>query len=78
MSPDVKLETHAKCGGIAVSVPSGSVNGGTVLFCIKCLDEQIERFRDALLAIKAEVESDPMTPIAATSTLGIVRGALGA
>ena len=62
MSPEIKLVTHEQdgCGGIAVHVPSGSVYGGTVLFCLKCMEDTEEklktenrRMRVMLGAIKA-------------------------
>ena len=49
MSDWVKTETHAKCGGLSVVVPSGSVNGGSIVYCLNCM-LAAERERDALLA----------------------------
>jgi hypothetical protein len=53
MSPDIKLEEHRGCGGIAVIVPSGSVYGGSVLFCLKCMEDERDRL---LAAIRLAVE----------------------
>lgn len=61
MSPDIKLEEHAGCGGIAVSVPSGSVNGGTVLFCLKCMEDRgrrLTRERDDLQQHLSRIAAD--------------------
>ena len=52
MHPDIRLETHHGCGGIAVSVPSGSVNGGRVLMCLKCQEDANTRLRLQLEAVQ--------------------------
>ncbi len=64
MSPEIRLGEHAGCGGIEVIVPSGSVYGGTVSFCIKCQDERIKAQRKI-----PAMTGDPSEPGAPTRLL---------
>jgi hypothetical protein len=53
VSDDIKIETHAKCGGIAVVVPTGSVYGGSVVFCIKCMDDRMKKQESDLQLLRS-------------------------
>ena len=51
MHPTVALETCPKygCGGVAVSVPKGSVydgNDSKVVYCVRCMEDKIALLQD--------------------------------
>ena len=66
VDPSIKLQVHdyKGCGGIAVVVPSSSVNGGSVVYCLKCMEDEIEEKDKTLEELRQRPTEDRFTLLA--------------